>query len=390
MRLAVLSLVVGCSYHPPGALDDATPGDGAGGDTLPIDAPADAWLTGWSHRKSITIDHTKVSAPAAGLLDFPVAILLPADPEIAAVAQQDGSDLVVTGADATTTLPIDLERYAVNGEIALWTQLETLKADADTRLYLYYGNATPPAVAPEQVWTNQFLVVWHLNQSPGPGNPGDIKDATANNHDGDPDGSMSDNDLFQNGFVGPAIKFDGGNEYLDIPSTISLGDQFTISAWLFHQGGTTGIKTVFSNSLSGLPVPGCRLFVNTDATQDRKIIFETSSGAANASASTNINQITAQTWTHVAVKVDRAAGGAKIFVDGVDRTVTGTIRNDFLTTTLSSEIARMGNEFTWIGRLDEVELASELRSDEWIATSFRNQGTPATFFAVGAQELEPD
>lgn len=389
MRLAVLSLVVGCSYTPPNAATDSSPGDGAETDAAPVDAPTDAWLTGWSHRKSITIDHTKVTAPDLGLRDFPVAILLPADPEIAAVARSDGADLVVTGADATTKLPIELERYA-SGEIALWVQVEALKADADTRLYLYYGNNSPPSVTPELVWTNQFLAVWHLNQTPAAGNAGDIKDATANNHDGEPDDSMSDNDLFQNGFVGPAIRFDGGNEFIDIPSTITLGDQFTISAWVFHQGGTNGIKTVFSNSLSGLNVSGCRLFVNSDNSQDRRIIFETSNGTANASASTNANQMPVQIWTHVAVQVDRAAGAAKIYVDGVDRTISGTVRNDFANTTSSSEIARMGDLFTWIGRLDEIELASELRSEAWIKTAFSNQGKPAEFFDVGVQELDPN
>lgn len=385
-----MSLLVGCSYNPPNnALVDTPPGDGPEIDTLPADAPEGAWLVGWSHRKSITIDRSRVSAPDNGLVDFPVAIQFPADSEIAAIARPDGADLVVTGDDAMTKLPIELERYAA-GAVTLWVKVPVLTDDDDTRLYLYYGNASPPAVVTEQVWTNQFLAAWHLNQTPAAGNAGDIKDATANNHDGEPDDSMSDNDLFQNGFVGPAIRFDGGNEFIDIPSTIPLGNQFTISTWLFHQGGTNGIKTVFSNSLSGLDISGCRLFVNSDNSQDRRVVFETSNATQNASATTAMDAITAQVWTHVAVRVDRTLGKARIFVDGVDRTVDETIRNDFANATPSAEIARMGDLFTWIGRLDELEIASELRSDEWIETTFNNQGAPGDFFDIGEQESEPN
>jgi biopolymer transport protein ExbB len=383
-------VLAACKYDPSAATPggDGPASDGSvEDDAPPIDAPPNAWLKPWSHRKSITIDATKVAAPTGGLLGFPVLISL-TDPEIGAVALTDGSDLVITGEDAMLPLPIEIERY-VEGAVTAWVRVPVLDTTADTRLYLYYGNPAPPVTLPAAVWSSDFLAVWHLSQDPGPAQPDDIRDA-ATTHHGTADTAMGANDLIEVGQVGPAINFDGSGDFIDVPTAIDVGQNFTLSAWVFMDNAS-GIRTVFSNSLSGLNIPGYRLFVNSDGTSNRMVIFETSNGDAQShlSATTDAARIPTQVWTHVAVIANRVNGSAKIFVDGVDRTVSATIRTDFANNA-SVEIARMGDIFTWDGRLDEIQLSSVRREPEWILTSFTNQGDPGGFYDVGAQELDPD
>jgi hypothetical protein len=82
---------------------------------------------------------------------------------------------------------------------------------------------------------------------------------------------------------------------------------------------------------------------------------------------------------HVAVVVDRAAGSANLFVDGVRNTErTNTLTNFKVNSDF--ELGRMENDFFKLsGILDEVEVASTQRSAEWILTAFRNQSSPAAF-----------
>lgn len=381
MRLAVLALLAGCSYAPASATGDGpiVP------DGPPIDAPPGAWLSGWSHRKSITIKAAQVSAPSTGLQGFPVFVALD-DAEIAAIAQSDGDDLIFTGADATTPLATEIERYN-NGQLAAWVKVPALGNTTDTRLYLYYGNSDADGPEGEDVWTSSFLAVWHLANPPD-GN-GSIKDATAVEHDGDPSGLVQA-DRVLDGKVGPALELDGDNDFVRIPSTIDIGDNFTLSAWVRLDANQFNIKTIFSNSNSGFGRNGFRLFVNSDLSSDRRFLFETGNGTANAQATTPANTIVDDEWTHVAVTVSRSGGNARIYVNGVDRSAAMGVVNNFGNNLMPSFIARMGDEFEWPGRIDEVELASERRTPDWILTTFRNQNAPAMFYDVGDQELDPN
>jgi len=385
----VLVVVAACKYDPSAALDDgANDGPTVEDDTPPIDAPLNAWLDPWSHRKSITIDASLVAAPTGGLIDFPVMIALD-DPEIAAVAFADGSDLVFTGDDAMTPLTLELEQYTA-GKLTAWVKVPVLDTVADTRLYLYYGNPTPPVTLPAAVWSNAFLAVWHLSQNPGPAGAGDIRDATANGHHGTADTALGTNDIIPMGQVGPAINFDGSGDFIDVPTAIDVGQSFTLSAWVFVEAGTA-IKTVFSNSLSGLDKTGFRLFLNAQNTDNRMVLFETSNGnpSTHMTATTAVGMVPTQIWTHLAVVVNRAAGTARIYVDGVDQSVGTGIVTDFANNA-SVELGRMGDIFTWPGGLDEIQLSSVRRDPEWIQTAFANQHDPAAFYDVGEQELDPD
>src|SRR5690349_11623711 len=76
---------------------------------------------------------------------------------------------------------------------------------------------------------------------------------------------------------------------------------------------------------------------------------------------------------------------AKLYVDGVAKTVT--------TAGADSGYARPDGGLTLgktyaaeSGILDEARISDVVRSADWIATEYNNQGTPGTFYSMGAQQ----
>jgi len=387
----VAGLVGACGFRSPG---HSNGGDPDAGVDASIDGPVDptAWLHPWAYRKAITLHALQIEAPGDGALaDFPVLISV-TDPQIAASAFASGQDIVFTSDDAMTMLSSEIESFSQSAKtLVAWVKVPMLSATTDTRLYVYYGYSgvsSPPAQTPEDVWTGGYRAVWHLQQDPGPGGAGDLKDATAGNHDGTASSSLSASDSVA-AKIGRGIRFDGSQDYIDFAST-DFGDAFTISMWVFFMGGSN-VKSLLSNSASGGNTDGFRFFVNTVQTQDLKIIFETGDGSNNSQrqAATLAGALPLSTFTHVAVAVDRAADKATIFVNGNSASVSTSLANNFKTDS-DYEVARMEDPALYFpGMLDEIEVASVARSPEWLKTAYNNQSQPGSFHTLGPEEREP-
>lgn len=380
MKFVVLAgACAACSYDAPTATSPIDAGVDAGVDAA-IDTVDRVWLDGWSHRKPITLLSSAIEAPEAGLIDFPVLISI-TDPEIAAAALADGADLAFTTADGATLLSHEVERLA-GDDLVAWVKIPTL-LDADTLIYVYYGNPAPPATDATLVWTADFVAVYHLNQDPGPGGADEIRDATGVRH-ATAEASMTTEDLVD-GQIGQALAFDGDNDFLNV-GAVDLGQTFTISTWV-NVSSDMGIQTVIANSPGGASQNGYRFFINTQDTADGRIFLETGNGANAESIITPQNTMTPNTWRYLAATVDRGAGTAAIYLDGVQLNNNDpAIRTDFATNS-DFEIGRMeSNTNHYGGLIDELQIASVLRPVEWLKTAHANQHSPATFISIGPQE----
>ena len=128
-----------------------------------------AWYdSGWSSRKAVTIDHSKVLG-GSNLNNFPLLFSV-TDASLKSVAngggmgKPDGTDMLFTLSDGVTKLNHEIESYtASTGQVLAWVQIPTLSAASDTVIYVYYGNA---AAANQQnaaaTWDSSFKTVWHL------------------------------------------------------------------------------------------------------------------------------------------------------------------------------------------------------------------------------------
>jgi hypothetical protein len=396
LALAVIVLASACTFRSPGAGGPGPDPVDAAIDVA-IDAPVDstppiAWLHPWMYRKEITLLASQIDAPSNGsLTNFPVLISV-TDAQIAASALATGEDIVFTTSNATSVIPGEIESFTPgNNQLVAWVKVPNLSATVDTKLYVYYGHSgisSLPPQTPQAVWATDYLGVWHLDEDPGPGGNGDIKDATSGTHNGTAEASMTSSDLVA-GRIDRGIRFDGSNDYLNYGS-LDFGDAFTISMWVDLNSGSN-IKTLIANAASGPDTDGFRLFINDVSTQNRRILFETAngnSGSANL-AVTNMGAIAFNTMTHVSVVVDRAAGTAQIYVNGNSAATDTTISTSFRTNS-DFEIGRMENNlFFFDGTLDEIEISSALRSAEWLRTSYNNQFQPSAFHTLGTEESEP-
>jgi len=118
--------------------------------------------TDWQYRRTITIDHTKVSGTQT---NFPVVIDL-TDPSLNTKAQPDGDDFLFTDQNHVK-LSHEIELYDnTTGHLIVWVNVPTLSATTDTTLYLYYGN---PTAENQQnttaVWDTSYKLVLHLNEN---------------------------------------------------------------------------------------------------------------------------------------------------------------------------------------------------------------------------------
>ena len=182
------------------------------------------WNNGWSYRKNITIDYTKVQGTQN---NFPVLIKL-TDLNLSTKAQPDGDDIVFTDC-YRNQLNHEIEYYhSTSGELVAWVNVPSLSSTANTVLYLYYGNPScSNQENPVGVWNSSFVMVQHLNETSGTCN-----DSTYHNNDGHPVGGLNQNAV---GMIDGADSFNGVNSTYFVHDTGSLAGftkGLTLSAWV--------------------------------------------------------------------------------------------------------------------------------------------------------------
>ena len=141
----------------------------------PETSPAAQWYSGsggWTNRKRITIDHTKV---AGSLSEFPVLFAI-TDDDLRSikhggkVRSESGLDITFTAADGVTKLAHEMEAYdAGTGVVTAWIRVPELSPVEDTVLYIYFGTAAVNDQSNSHaVWENGYSAVYHLSDRPGP------------------------------------------------------------------------------------------------------------------------------------------------------------------------------------------------------------------------------
>lgn len=164
----------------------------------------------WNHRKTITIDHTKVAATST---NFPVLISL-TDSSLQANASSTGADILFTASDGLTKLNYERGNYSSStGQLVAWVQIPSLSATSDTTIYMYYGNSS----ATDQqnasgTWNSNYLGVWHLPN----GTTLSVSDSTGLNTATN-DGATATT----TGQIYGGAAFNGSNEYISLGSSLS-------------------------------------------------------------------------------------------------------------------------------------------------------------------------
>jgi hypothetical protein len=340
------------------------------------------WYTSggvWTNRKLITIDHARVSG-SAGLSDFPLLFSV-TDANLRYTAnggsagKVDGSDILFTAADGVSKLHHEVEFYdPVTGALTAWVRVPSLSSTVDTRLYVYYGNAS---AASQQngagVWDSQFRGVWHLSSGVGTA----IPDSTAHaNHGAKPSAAAP---AAASGKIGGAQNFDGVADVITVPdsNSLDLASDLTISAWIKADAWANDYGDAILNKEGNY---GLRS--GDSAASQFDLLWWPGSGAIRIVRATPPS---AGVWHHVVAQVS-ANDAHRLYVDGV--LVASSPSNWYPNPRNFSYNLTIGGSFdpSFDGSLDEVRLSSSVRSQDWIVTEFRNQNSPDTFYSVGEQQ----
>ena len=217
-----------------------------------------------------------------------------------------------------------------------------------TAFSMYFS--TGPTINTGQQGSDGTLAHWRMN--------GDGTDFSGNGHTLTAQGGATFSTT--NPAEGSAsLSLNGTSGYADGGTTIDVGNNFTIAAWVNLAAGRTSIQTIAANSVGGTGTNGYRFFVNSYQTSDQRLVFETGNGTTGTDANSVAAVVTPGTWTHVAVTVNRTSGTARFYVNGVEQTATTGTRTDFATGTASFNVGRMlTSNFYFGGNIDDVRIYS--------------------------------
>ena len=342
---------------------------------------------GWSYRKKIAIDHTKVAN--TDQTDFPVLIST-TDLDWrdtgsgGQVGQTDGGDFLFTTSDGLTKLHHEIDRYDnTTGELVAWVRIPTLSASTDTEIYLYYGNASAVDQANSGgVWSSSYTGVWHLGDGDSTA-AGFYQDSSVHGQDAtltDGDGDTEQID----GWIGKAMDFRGDADSMLIPQTSADKDysdnDWTLQMWVRRDAANGTTDTLFSQG-DGDGTGRTWLYVNDGAAGDYFSAFIAGSGL-NSTQTATVDE-----WFHVALVFTESSDNLKILVNGTE--VASGTRNmesangDFVIGATKAQ----GTEY-FPGGIDEVRLATAIRTEDWLATEYANQLAPQAFYLVGYEETD--
>ncbi len=172
-----------------------------------------SWSNGYSNRRTVTIDHTKV--PDTDQTNFPMLFsgkypYLATTSNGGGVTNSSGYDIVFAlDAAGTTILPFEQESYDPStGKVNYWVQVPSVSHAYDTVIFLFYGNSSISTDHSNKTgtWDSNFKGVWHM----GNGTTLSAADSTANGNNGTVGGSPT----AITGQISGAVNFSGSSDRL--------------------------------------------------------------------------------------------------------------------------------------------------------------------------------
>jgi gliding motility-associated-like protein len=359
-------------------------------------AEADAqWVPGYTYKSKITLNGSQICGSGTHT-NFPVLVQLTANflktTPTGLVTNANGYDIIFTAADQTTILSHQIDYYnSATGTYSAWVNVPSLTGGADTDIYMYYGNA---GIVTDQsttaTWNANYRTVYHFENN-------SFADATPNAINATNNGSTN-----VAAKIGEGRDLDGVSNYIQSASNdLATANNFTLSAW-FKADATTpshilwqglGSENGWGNGVGGAQEMNVSMGTccpGSVAQNDNLSFFlgdrEEQSSPDGMTAETPFANTTS--WQHVVATVSNldTSPVAQLFLNGAliatNTGVTGPITARNLWDT-NLRIGRPGAAARFFnGQVDEVRVATTVRSADWICTEYNNQNTPSAFISL--------
>src|ERR1044072_4353818 len=290
---------------------------------------------GYSYRRAITLDHTKV--PNKDQSNLPVLIsgtysYLATVPNSGNVQNANGYDVIFTSdAACTTKLNHEVQTYsATTGAVNYWVKVPSVSHTTDTTIYLCYGNSaiTTDQSTKTSVWDSNFKAVYHLNDQAANTS---VIDSTANGSNGVNAANTTSKSV--TGKVGKALTYNGTSDNtatgVTQPSSFTWECWFQLTAWT-TQAGSSNYSTLMAGTYASA---GALLML----WKDSAYVVQFASDNAGGITSGN-NSVAPGAWHHVAYTRTGNGGTYSLYFDGVlkGQVAAGTLSPDRKSTRLNS------------------------------------------------------
>lgn len=347
----------------------------------------DDWYSGsWQKRIKLTIPTTVIGGTVT---DFPVYVNLANLPStFFSSVQSDGDDIRVTTSDGVTEVPYELVSIDTSGGTGeLYFRASSLSTSTSASFYIYYGNGSASGYAVtatygrNNVWSNNFMAVYHLDQSPTASAP-QFVDSTGNSQGTAQNMEAGDR---LSGIIGRYQNIDGTNEYIDLAATFNRS--FLRSTWQIWasssvtQAAYDGVlMTRATGETSGINISG----TNTRLGYHWRDAANTYSWTGGPTYPTNgepfmvsllVEPTQAVLWRHAGSGI---ASGTNAVTHATATVAALDIGQDPLG----------GRLFT--GGIDEVSMSNVIRTAGWLTTTFNNRSNPTGFYTLSSEELIND
>lgn len=324
-----------------------------GGALLPT--TAHAWWNGdWKHRTKVTINTSTAGVETKEALSgVAVPVRLHSGNFDFLSAKPDGSDLRFVAADDKTPLKYVVERYDSTNELALvWVQVPNVVPGSDKNIvYAYAGNEkaaleTSPAAA---VFDAATLAAFHFGEKDGVSvdHTGALKSTAAVGTEA-------------NGMLAGSAKLAGTG--LSWPASDKLkapaSGPYSVSMWIKP---TVAQGHLYSQGAMQLSLDGGKLVAKL--------------GTVSADGGT----VAASTWSHVALTY--GSGKLTLYVNGSQTAQVETGAGAAI-----EGGVKVGEGFT--GLIDEVQVASTVRSADWVRLAQAAQAGDAKLIASVTESEE--
>lgn len=274
----------------------------------------------------------------------------------------------------------EIAAYYQETNMEAWVEIPSVSSSTDTTFYVWYGHADSWAqhevdrpYGTEDVWNDDFLGVWHMNQLPS----STLLDSTSYSHDGTSEGSMTDSDLITGSAnTKSAIDFDGSNDAYAVSDNndLNMSGDFTVMT-------ITKTDTVSGND----GIASHENFGSGDGWLHRRLgnklrlyLQDDSSGADFVDSSTTYNT---SDWI-ISASIRSSSNiisrlGSTSVTESNSETAEINPNRDLY---IGAYI--LGSEY-FDGKIDEVRISDVARSADWLDATYDTSTDPDGFIAEG-------
>lgn len=344
-----------------------------------------AWGNGYSYRRTITIDHTQLTAPVSSFAVLVQGTLayLATVANGGKVTNASGFDVIFTSDSAgSSIIPFEVVGYAAaSGLVEYWVNVATISNSSDTLIYMFYGNS---GVSTDQsnktgTWDANFVAVYHFGTAASLA----LTDSTSNANNGTGHGTPTAGTDPHGG--GAITLVTASSQYVDLGSGASLNingnsKAYTIEAWIKLATGALSVFNMVVSNGNSTGLAGYELF---SAITSGAVENQIGTGSANSNITSSADLATG-TWGYGVATYASSTGKAYLNAGNLGST---TFNNTIGNPSQNVNVGRRpgANAFFLGGLVDEVRISNIARNGDWITACYANQKPSSTLLAIGTE-----